>query len=304
MKIAIVGAGAMGSLFGSLLARANDVTLIDVFAPTVDAVNTNGLHVADKDGNVQAHRLRAVSRPADAGSAELVIVFVKCYHTEQAARDLLPLLGEQTAVLSLQNGWGNAPKLASIVGADRVLAGVTYHSATVTAPGAIQHAGRGKTIIGELDGRDSARVQQIAQAFRDADIEVETTREIRKEIWSKLALNVCTLPTAALLKFTAGELGKHTGTVALLQELLRECVNVAQAQGIDITYDERWSAISGVLERAVNARPSMLQDVEARRKTEIDVINGAIVEGGARLNVPTPYNQAMVWMVQALQETF
>lgn len=304
MKIAILGAGAMGSLFGSLLARANEVTLIDVFAPTVDAVNANGLRVSDKEGNTQTYSLRAVSRPAQAGSADLVIVFVKCYHTENAARDLLPLLGDNTAVLSLQNGWGNATKLQAIVGADRVLAGVTYHSATVLAPGEIQHTGHGRTVIGEWDGGDSPRLQAIAQAFRAAELEVETTPQIRKEIWSKLALNVCTLPTASLLRFKAGELIQHEGTLELMRALLGEVVSVAQAQNIPIEFDERWTAITGLLERATNARGSMLQDIENRRRTEIDVINGAIVEAGERLQLPTPYNTAMVWLVKALQETF
>jgi 2-dehydropantoate 2-reductase len=119
-----------------------------------------------------------------------------------------------------------------------------------------------------------------------------------------LALNVCTLPTSALLRFYAGQLIQHEGTLALMRVLLQEAVAVANAQGIDLNFDERWINITGLLERATGAKASMLQDVENRRRTEIDVINGAIVEAGRRLNIPTPYNETMVWLVKALEETF
>jgi 2-dehydropantoate 2-reductase len=130
------------------------------------------------------------------------------------------------------------------------------------------------------------------------------TDDVLKAIWSKLALNVCTLPTSALLRFYAGQLIQHTGTLELMQALLREVMSVANAQNIALEFDERWEAITGLLSRASGAKASMLQDVENRRRTEIDVINGAIVEAGQRLNIPTPYNQALVWLVKALEETF
>jgi 2-dehydropantoate 2-reductase len=119
-----------------------------------------------------------------------------------------------------------------------------------------------------------------------------------------LALNVCTLPTAALLRFTADELVKHDGTLELMAALLGEAVAVANAQKIALDFDERWEVITNLLKRAVGGKASMLQDVENRRRTEIDVINGAIVAAGQQLNIPTPHNQAMVWLVKALEETF
>ncbi len=305
MKIAIVGAGAMGSLFGALLAAGkNDVTLIDVYQPAVDAINTNGLQWQDKEGNQHTTRLGATTTPTSVGTVDLIIIFVKCYHTADAVRGALPLLGPSTIVLSLQNGWGNAPKIQSVVGAGRVLVGVTYHSATVIAPGVIKQAGRGRTVIGEWNGATSERVQAIAEAFRASGIEVETSDNVLTEIWSKLALNCCTLPTAALLNFTSDELIKHPGTLELMSALLREVVAVAHAQNVPLDYDERWNAITGLLSKAIGGKASMLQDVQARRRTEIAVINGAVVDAGKRLDVPTPHNQTMVWLIQALEETF
>jgi 2-dehydropantoate 2-reductase len=305
MKIAILGAGAMGSLFGSMLAhRSNKVTLIDVSDEIVAAINAEGLHVRDKEERVRTVCVTATQEPQQVGVCDLIIVFVKCYDTETAVRSALPMIDSNTLVLSLQNGWGNGATIANIVGAERVLLGVTYHSATMLQPGHIYHAGHGRTVLGEMLAHDVSRVTHIAQVFADAGIDVEVATDVRKEIWAKLCLNVCTLPTSALLRFNAGELGKHEGTLNLMQALLEETIAVAQAQGIALDRQARWNSILGVIERAAEAKASMLQDVEKRRCTEIDVINGAVVDAGARLGISTPYNQSMLWMIRALQETF
>ncbi len=305
MRIAVLGGGgAMGGLFGGWLAAAGqDVTLVDVSA-AVDAINADGLTIEEKDGGVRVVRVPATRDPASVGVVDLIVTFTKCYHTPAAVTAAAPMIGPTTTVLSLQNGWGNAPRIAAVVGEGRVLAGLTYHSATLLAPGRVRHPASGPTHIGELDGRMSDRLEAVAGALTVAGFETHATPRVLDEVWKKLALNVCTLPTGALLRMTADALGRHDGTLALQQALLRELVAVAQAQGIAIDYDERWAAIAGVLQRAVGVRGSMLQDAEAARPTEIDVINGAIVEAGARLGIPTPYNQAMVWLVTAMQEGY
>jgi 2-dehydropantoate 2-reductase len=305
MKTAIIGAGAMGSLFGAHLAESGqEVTLIDVWQEAVDAINARGLIVEDKEGQRRTVSVRATTDPATIGVAELALVFVKCYHTEEAVRNAAAVIGPDTTVLSLQNGWGNAPRIASVVGQERVLAGVTYHSATVLGPGEIQHAGRGMTFIGELDGRVSDRVTEIAETLRVAGIDVTPTDTVLKAIWSKLALNVCTLPTSALLRFYAGQLIEHEGTRSLMRALLHETVAVAQAQGIGLDEEERWSAITGLVERAKGARASMLQDVERSRRTEIEVVNGAVVAAGRERGISTPHNETMLWLIRSLEETF
>ena len=306
MNIAILGAGAMGSAIGALLHKAGQtVHLIDVSRPTLEAVQSRGLIIQNKAGEQETVRLAITDRPASVGVVDLVLVFVKCYHTEAAVRGGRPMIGPNTTVLSLQNGWGNGPRIAGIVGQERVVLGVCYHSATVLAPGHVLHAGQGKTFMGELDGSDSPRLQQIVKTFNQAGIAVEPSGQVLKEIWSKLALNVATLPTSSAVRVTADHLLDTPEMQELMQALLREVVAVANAQKIPLQFEERWEAITGLLRKlAPNTKGSMLQDVEARRQTEIDVMCGAIVEAGTRLNIPTPYNRAMIGLIKSLEATF
>jgi 2-dehydropantoate 2-reductase len=306
MRIAILGGGgAMGGIFGGYLARAgNDVTLIDVSKPAVDAINAAGLSIEEKDGSQPVIKVPASDDPAAVGPVDLIINFVKCYHTDAAVRAAAPMIARETAVLSLQNGWGNAPRIASIVGEDKVLVGLTYHSGTLLAPGKVKHPGSGMTFIGELSGKSTPRLETVVSAFRGAELETTLSTRILDEVWKKLALNACTLPTAALLRFFAHELVAFDGARSVMAAILKEVVAVAHAQGIALDYDERWTAITGLLEKAIGGKASMLQDVEAKRQTEIEVINGAIVDAGRRHQVPTPHNETMVWMIQAAERHY
>jgi 2-dehydropantoate 2-reductase len=306
MKIAVLGGGgAMGGLFGGYLARAGeDVVLIDVSRAAIDAIARDGLSIEEKDGSTSTIRVHASSEPKDIGPVDLIVNFVKCYHTEAAIRSAAPMLGDETAILTLQNGWGNADRIAAVAGRSRVMVGLTYHSGTLLGPGRVKHSGAGITHVGELDGSQTPRLMAAAAAFRKAGVETAVSPGIVDEIWKKLALNVCTLPTSALLHFPAHELIEHAGTLALMRGLLAEVVAVAAAQGIRLDQAERWQAIINLLKQAIGARASMLQDVEANRRTEIDVVNGAIVEAGKQHSIATPLNEAMVWMVKSLQARY
>jgi 2-dehydropantoate 2-reductase len=295
----------MGAVFGGRLAQAgNEVTLVDVSQEAVDTINRQGLIVEDRAGAREVIRVRASTDPASAAGSELTLVFVKCYHTEAAVRSIASHLTREATVLSLQNGWGNAPLIAGIVGEEQTMIGVSYHSATALEPGRVKHAGQGMTFIGELSGAMSERLRRVAETFKTAGLDVTPTQTVLNEIWAKLALNACTLPTSALLRFYAGQLVERDEPLALMREILREVVAVVQALGGDIDEEERWDSITTLLKRAANAKSSMLQDVEKRRRTEIDVINGAVVAAGQRFGIPTPYNQSMVWLVKSVEETF
>jgi 2-dehydropantoate 2-reductase len=306
MDIAILGGGgAMGGLIGGSLQEAgNNVTLVDVSREAVDTINTKGLTIEQKSGESRNIKVRASSDPSSLGTMDYIINFVKCYHTENAVHSARPMIGDKTTVLTLQNGWGNAPKIANIVGEEKVLVGVSYHSATLAEPGKVLHTGKGMTYVGELNGQPSERLKKITDALASSGLDVTPTGNVLKVVWSKLALNACTLPTSALLRFYAHQLVEHEGTLELMRCILREVVAVAHAQNIEMDDDERWEAITNLLKKAVGGKASMLQDVEKSRRTEIDVINGAIVEAGKRASIPTPYNTTMVYMVKSLEETF
>jgi 2-dehydropantoate 2-reductase len=306
VRIAVLGGGgAMGGIFGAKLnAAGHDVTLIDVNPDAIRVINNDGLKIDAKDGSSTVYRVKASAAPKEVGQVDLIMNFVKCYHTDAAVMAAKPMIGKDTAVLTLQNGWGNAPKIASLVGDDRVLVGLTYHSGTLLAPGHVKHPGMGMTFVGEPNGGASARVKLVAEALRSAGFEVTESPAILTEVWKKLCLNICTLPTSALLRFFANELVVFEGVKNEMAALLKEAVAVAHAQGIQIDYDERWHAITSLLEKAIGGKASMLQDVEANRRTEIDVINGAIVDAGLKNGVTTPHNQAMVWLVKSLEQKY
>jgi 2-dehydropantoate 2-reductase len=266
MRIAVLGgAGAMGGIFGGYLARAgHDVILIDVARAAVDAINQAGLTIEEKDGSMPVIPVKASTDAASAGPADVIINFVKCYHTESAVTAAKAMMGPDSYVLSLQNGWGNAARIASITGDDRVVVGLTYHGGTLLGPGRVKHPGTGMTFLGELSGAQTPRLTALAEAFRGAGIETTVSARIVDEVWKKLALNCCTLPISGLLRFFAHELVTYKDAEAVMASILGEVVAVAKAQGIALDYDERWAAIAGLLEKAIGGKASMLQALQAK----------------------------------------
>ncbi|MAF12820.1 2-dehydropantoate 2-reductase [Candidatus Poribacteria bacterium] len=305
MRVAMLGGtGAMGGLYGARLAEGGcDVALVDVNREAVERVSRSGLRI-EAAGEATAYTVPATTDASTVGVVDVVIVFVKCYDTVEAVRAASPMIGDDTVVLSLQNGWGNAPRIADIVGADRVAIGVSYHSATAVGPGHIQHAGTGKTFLGELDGGVSKRVTRIAGALNNAGMEAEATDQVLRQVWSKLSLNVCTLPTSAVLRFTADQLIADENVRELMREILAEAVAVANARDIPLDFDERWATITDILTRAVGGKASMLQDVENKRRTEIDVISAAVSEMGAEAGIATPYNETMTLLVKTIEDAY
>ena len=222
MRIAILGGGgAMGGIFGGYLARAgNDVTLVDVSKAAVQAINDNGLTIEEKDGCQPVIRVPASADPASVGPVDLIINFVKCYHTEAAIRAAAPMIAKDTAVLSLQNGWGNAPRIASIVGEDRVLVGLTYHSGTLLAPGRVKHPGVGMTYIGELGGKATERLEAVAKTFPRREIETTLSDKILERGLEEARAQRLHAAVAGLLHFLAHELVAFDGTKSLMAAIL------------------------------------------------------------------------------------
>ena len=297
MKIAVVGAGAMGSIFGARFAQAgHDTVLVDVAEPLVDAINANGVTVV-RGGDETVTQVPATTDPASVGPVDIVVFFTKCYHTAAAAEGARPLVGPTTVVASLQNGWGNGDTLAAAFPPEQVVVGVTYNSGLVEGPGRVVHPAEQPTLVGSfVDGGDGA--DRLAEAITAAGFDASIASPVRPEIWKKLILNAATLPTAGLTGMHAGALGACEDTRDLVSNTTREAVGVAQALGYGIEYEERIDTILALLEKAGPSKASMLQDVEAGRRTEIDVINGAVVKAADDLGVEVPINRALMQLVK------
>jgi len=302
MKVAIVGAGAMGGLWATrLAATGTPVTIVDVSEALVSAVKADGLSVQTSDGTETA-RPAATTDASVVGLVDVVFFFVKAQHTASAAALARPLVGPDTIVVSQQNGWGNADVLAGVYPPARIVIGVTYHSATALGPGRVAHTGQGPTVVGPYeDGAELDRANRVGEVLCGAGIDTTVTETVKTEVWKKLILNAATLPTASLTLLRAGALGEPGPMLDLVDAVASEAVAVARAQGYDIDRQERIARIHTVLAGAGQGKGSMLQDVEARRKTEIEVINGAVVRAAARAGIAVPLNKAMLALIGGLE---
>lgn len=304
MKIAVVGAGAMG---GALAAEASlaghDVYIVDVSRELVDRVTGHGLEIHSGDTVVTATP-NATLDASTVGHVDVIVLFVKAQHTRSAALSLAPMLGGSTTVLSLQNGWGNADILAEILGTDQLVFGVTYHSCSLLDLGVVNHSGRGETYIGKYDGDNDASTDAIAEFLDSSGWSTTVTPTVRTEIWKKLILNSATLPTAALTGLTAGALGASVEMTTVVDAIARETTTVARSLGLDIDAEERLDNIHATLAGAGDGKASMLQDAEARRKMEIEVINAAVVRAGESTGTATPLNTLMTAMIAGLEKSW
>jgi 2-dehydropantoate 2-reductase len=288
----------MGSIFGTALVRGGDeVTLVDVAQPLVDKINADGVTVVRGDDR-STSRVPATNDPTSVGVVDAVIFFVKCYHTAAAAELAQPLVGPDTVVASLQNGWGNGDVLAAAFPPEQVVVGVTYNSGLIVEPGVVMHPADQPTFVGAFVDGDTPGAERLAEALERAGLATTVTSPVRPEIWKKLILNAATLPPAALTGMNAGALEAHEHIRELVAEAAREATGVAQALGYPIDAGERIKTILALLERAGPTKGSMLQDFEAGRRTEIDVINGAVVKAADEQGVAVPLNRAFVALVK------
>ncbi len=256
MKIAIIGSGAMGSLFGGRLSLAgHEVVLYDVFREHVDAVLANGLAIEDAaTGAVTVARPAASADPAATRGAAALIIFVKSTSTEDAAAQFAPLADPQAIVLTLQNGLGNEEIIRRHFGAGRTAAGVTSQGATFLGPGRIRHAGKGPTHVCMSDGR-SERLAPLASALTAAGFETHVETDVASLVWSKLVINVGINALTAITGQVNGRLLDSDDTKALMADLVAEAVAVAKARGVRLTYDDPFAAVCDVAKRRAPTAP-------------------------------------------------
>ena len=305
-KVAVLGAGAMGSMFGGLLGAGGlEVTLIDVWAEHVAAVRENGLRlVGDESERMVA--VAATTEPAEAGEADVVLVHCKAYHTTAAVGAAQTLFGADTVAISFQNGLGNEETIGEVIGIERVLGGTTAQGASILGPGAVRYYGDLPSQIGELGGGASDRAERIAAALTAAGLQTTASAEIRRDIWKKLLTNVALGALSALADLSIAELIAVPELKANSLAALDEAATVARAAGIELSEDDTKAVltkITGAGGTSAN-KSSMCVDVLNRRKTEIEVINGAVARLGREHGVPTPVNDTLIAAIIGVETHF
>ena len=296
---AVVGAGAVGSFFGAMLARAGHPVTLIARAPHVQAIGAQGLQL-HRAGKVETVTVAATTELAAVADADLVLVCVKSPDTDDIARRLAPLLRADALVLSLQNGVDNAQALARHV-SQTIVPAVVYVATAMPRPGVVEHFGRGDLVIGALDpARPPADdgLQAVVDLFVAAGVPVAISPDVLGELWRKLMVNCAYNAISALVQQPYGRMAAMPAIRDLQAAIVREVVAVAQADGRDMPLDEAMQAMTHIATAMPGQLSSTAQDLARGKPTEIDHLNGFIVRRGAELGVPTPANQALYALVK------
>lgn len=305
MKIGVVGSGAMGSLFGARLVESGaDVVLVDTDLPHIEAMQERGL-AFDDSGDIRHIPVKATADHAEAGPVDVIIFFVKHPHTRQAIRDARPMMHDRTYVWTPQNGVGNVELIAEIVPETRIAKGLTSSTSVVTAPGRIVNNFRGstETFIWPVDGGSHPPLAALAELMTHAGLPTYLAPDIDYRIWRKLCVNTTLTALTAAVNTAIGPIGESEAGQRLMRAIVEEVVAVANAKGIPLQFEDGFGYVEELREKAFEHIGSTTMDMQAKRPTEIEAMNGAVAREGQRLNVPTPANAVVADIVRILEAT-
>jgi 2-dehydropantoate 2-reductase len=299
MHVTVIGAGAMGSLFGALLHRAgNQVTLVDTRADFVAALQRRGITVEESDKSRFTARVPATTDVASALAADLFLLCVKTPFTAVALRPFAGRMPAGALVLSIQNGIGNDEEILRTLGRRvRIALGATTHSATPLSPNTIIHRKGGPTIIGMIDGERTPELETAAARLTEAGIQTRTTRHIWSHVWQKLLVNVGLNALTALTGLSNGALISDPELARNVRRLVSEAAAVMRAERIPVPEQDPFALVRAVAEATKDDRTSMLLDIEGKHQTEVDAINGAIVRRGERHGIDVAANRLVTALV-------
>lgn len=305
MKVVIIGAGAMGCLYGAYLSQHNEVIMLDSYLPQVDAINTRGITVLEEDGSEQHFdNIRAYPSGEYRETADLVVVFVKSTYTAQAIAQNVNIFGENTLVMTLQNGAGNDRILARYVKPENVVIGTSKHNSVNMGAGKVRHSGSGVTTVGSNSKGADEQLTRIRDMLQRAGFSTEISADIQRIIWSKLFVNLSINTFTAITRAPIGSMIDNRYAWDFAEKMICEAVDVAEADGTHFSYMEVLDMVHHVCEDAGKGYSSMYQDVKRCIPTEIDAINGAIVQQAKLYNVATPYNALIVNLIHAIEESY
>lgn len=301
MRVAILGAGAMGSWFGGQLAvQGHDVQLLTTNSAHIEAVRKHGL-VMQVHGEVDDVVTVDVNigTPAEYdGGAELIVVLTKSYQTSAAMQAVAPSLGQDTAVLTLQNGLGNADAISAFVRPACIWIGMTMMPVDRIAPGVVTSRGTGQTSFGHLDASYHTFGDAVVKAFEGTGMAVHHDPEVQSRIWEKVAFNTGMNALCALTHGTPGTIGQLPDARSLVRAVAKEVADVAQAEGVPVSLDAVFDTIAYASEHHGSHKASMLQDLLNNKRTEVDALNGAVVDLGRRHGIPTPLNAMLATLIR------
>lgn len=300
MKVAIIGAGAMGGLYGGvLMEKGHDVYLIDVDEKHVQAINENGLKIHHvKTEESKNYELKAYTDATNIKEKmDLIILLVKTYVTEEAVKQNKHLVSDDTIFLTLQNGAGNIEKIEQYIDKNQIIAGTTSTAGFITEPGVVEHTGDGGTHIGEIDGTVTDRIEMVHDLFVDDRLGESIIEEnVMSLIWEKLIANCGINPIGALTYLRNGDNINDEEKQWLYDQITQEALQVAEAEGIKLSFNDS-SGIKKVAEATAANQTSMLIDVKNERKTEIEAINGEIVRKAKEHGLQAPVNETLLNLV-------
>lgn len=300
MKVAIIGCGAMGSVYAGLLADAgNDVQVVDRWADHVDAINRNGLRVEGASGD-RLVRIRVhVEAPKDSDAVDLVVIAVKSAAAGDAAAAARAFIGRDTVVLTIQNGLGAADDVAAFVSPSQLAIGIAGgFGASLVGPGRAHHNGMQVIRIGAFAGLSADAVERVVAVWNDAGFRTEAAADIAAMQWDKLICNVAYSAPCALTGMTVGEAMDDPELGPVSRAAATEAAAIAKAAGIAIDIPDPVAHVRAFAGRMPDAKPSMLLDHEAGRPSEIDYINGAIPREAGKLGLQAPVNETLTRLVR------
>lgn len=306
MKIAIIGVGAMGSIYAALLADAgHEVVAIDTWTAHVDAMRKRGLRVEGASGDRTVRSIKASTDSEAADGADLYIIATKASGVAAAARAIRASMKPGSLVLTIQNGLGAAERIAEHMPVDDVLLGVAEgFGASMRGPGHAHHNGMNLIRIGEIGGGLSERLERVAELWRGAGFQVRAFDDIHQLVWEKFLCNGTFSAPCTAFDCTIGELMADPDRWHVALGCATEIFALGASKKIAFSFDDPVAYVTAFGERMPKARPSMLLDHQARRRSEIDAINGMAVTLGRELGIPTPYNETLTAVVKAREAAF
>ncbi len=306
MKIAIVGTGAMGSVYASHLGKAgHEVWAIDIWQEHLDAIAGSGLAVSGASGSFVVDSLQVGRTPADAGSCDVWVIATKAADVDAAAAAVAPLLRPDDVVMAFQNGLGAGERVARRIPEDHIVVGIAEgFGSSIPEPGRVHHEGKRLIRIGEMNGGLTERVQRIAQAWRDAGFNVEAFADVHRMIWEKFLCNVTLSAPCAVFDVTIGELMSNPETWGVALGCTAEAYRLGLAKGVQFPFEDPLQYVTDFAATIPNSSPSMRLDQLARRRSEVDVINGAVVTLSRELGLEAPYNETLCAVLRRREALF